>query len=443
MKTKLLSLSFLIGSLAAHAGPPEKYIRCDGEIDIPYVENSQGVFFDKECDTVYVMPPVAGDIRLSSLIPANPQYCDRILSISDEIVDLSKRIDAILAPSNPGSGGPLGNWGSAGRAKPELTEEQLALLDKYRDRQEKLEERLYKYRNYDGGLANIELRLNQNSILKSYKDKLPKKTVTALPLQIAFLTFNKLNNGKLEMPLVNSVNVPGLKVSASQSGGFEIADTDSVVMGGGLSGQVQMSLLGVCQMYDRQAKEIRVPNPREFAKILNANMSFAYNLQVRAHYTAQYNLGAFVSRIATQETTGGFFRSEIVNKLIEDRHSEDWFVFDGKFEDPSMRKENLEAEVKAQVIGRVFANAKALGFGGSTQVPDALVSKPHGAAVGAEELQKCPYIYCQIGAGVLRFADAVFGSDSAMQAFISNNSFWAKDDVESSMAFTYRGTTLF
>lgn len=432
-KIILCMLTCLLGSMAI-ASMPHKYIRCSSEMKVPSVQGSAGIFFSEDCGTAYVLPPINGKITFNKFLPAAglDLACARSKSAMEESEFLETQIRKVLYGSNLGAVS-TGNDPLFPNDVIEprvLTDEEWAQYDKLSDRRRRIIEDLAPYSKMHGAYVNLDFNLDWARIVEKYQNLMPKVRVVAMPLDWSVLSFRAAKSAEGNLGTIAALDVAGIK-KAPDGSAFEIQDDDSILFGGGATGAMTINALGAC----------KIKSISQVKAAISINVTYGYSLGIRSRYTAKYNLGAFVKRIRESERKGGMFSSKTVTRLIEDRSSTDWFEFDGEFEDASFKTQDLEKEVKKQLLDRVIETARALGFGTQTPGLAMMAGGPHGAQVAADSLDKCPHVYCMIASGALRFTDAVFGSDSATDVFISNNNFWGGDSVTSDVAFKYIGTS--
>ena len=454
--TRLLILMATVAWATANATPPTLYNKCSNiKINIP--KGGAGVFFSDDCKTAYVLPPAKGQLTISGMSPTtNLQSCTAMNSLYaarnaqlERLKDLAQQLTPAPTPAPVSGGGsdlfpnpppPTPNPGSnAGEADllQQLTAIQSAVTQ--------LDKDLANYAGIAGITAEALFIADQNKMVSAYQNANPQLHFEALPISQARLNFvHKASTSAGEQNGLLSVDVAGLSAMPD----FSSADPNAqgVIFGGAMSGQIVLSLTGACPMYDEQTQKLKVDKvtDQNLGAYFSASVTYMYNLMANRSYTASYNIAQFFHRLQTSESSGGFFSSSTVNKLIVEKNSSDWFKFQSTSEDPrNQYDDSLEETVKAQLIDRVFKQVAMLSTGPADAAPALTTPKPDGAEVAAQNLQKCPYVYCQIGAAVLEVANAIFGSSSAVSEYIQNNNFWASDQASESKMLPFLGTIVF
>lgn len=456
MKNLVFTFAFFIGAQAWAV--PTLYNSCK-DIKITPVPNGNGVFLSQDCQTAYVLPPLTGTVAIDGMAPTmNMKRCpvlNSYLSImksqAERLEKLSKRLDGSGAsPGSPIGGGstlfpgkPADGGGSAGSTA-ELEKEILDTKKLFADINDTVKE----YWEMEGTYGTANFTSDQQALVAAYQEKNPGISFVAMPISIAKLyLLRKTSQNTASLPAVISFDVPGSAIPIAVYPKTETpAEDGGVIFGGALTGQMVLSLVGACPYYDVKNDRMITEHltGKDLSKYMAANVSYAYNLSVNRAYTAKYNLASFFRRLETSESKGGFFSSKTINRLIVEKNSKDWFEFKSNVEDGRHDfDQSLEATVKAELIDRVFKQINLLAVGPGEQAPGLSTPNPNGAEVGAKNLRKCPYVYCQVGAAVLDIANAIFGSSSSVSEFIQKNDFWAVDDVSESKALPFLGTVNF
>jgi hypothetical protein len=211
------------------------------------------------------------------------------------------------------------------------------------------------------------------------------------------------------------------------------------------SGQIGFSLVGICPYY--RASTDSFPSKmtgKDLAANMVANVRYVYELQAERRYKVTYNMGAMLRRLQTSETHNGFFTTSAVNRLIVQRSSSEEFDIQVESEDGRWQYDETMAQtLKAQLLDRAFKDLGLLAENTPATGPVAGAPKANGADVAANEIGKCPYVYCQIASGVLRIASAVFGGSNEMNEYINSVDVKKTETSEDRRMLSYHGTVNF
>jgi hypothetical protein len=457
-----LSLTSAFVSIPALA-TPAIFNECAKDVKIVPVPGGNGVFLDKDCKTGYVLPPSVGSIALSQIAPtSNLEMCPILQNSiavlnaqSERLAALAERLKkkSVPPPSNNDSGGLGGgsvlfpappeapnNPGSDTHDGDQINQELSRLLKSFGETMAAVKE----YWQLQGATASFTFINDQQKLVAAYQARNPKIHMEAMPVYDTRFNLIRQVGAQAQLPAVIGLGVAGENIPSSSAQGGPNEGV-SVPFGSALSGQLSLSLTGACPFYDFNKKAM--PEKIAGAKLsayLAGGVSYTYYLASERSYWAKYNLGAFARRVQSSESHGGFFSSSTANKLIVEKDSHDWFQFKSLSDDPRhLFEENLRTTVKAELIDRVWKQIALVTVGGPEQAPAISTPKANGAEVGASQLQKCPYIYCQIGAAVLTVADAIFGSSNAVAEFISTNDHWSEETVTETSMFPFTQTVAF
>jgi hypothetical protein len=425
-------------------------------VRIQPVPNGAGVYLSQDCRTAYVLPPLKGSFQIAGMtVNENLRMCPAVESYMQVVSDQAARIQKISAALRAASGadeGDSGDDGSVlfpGKPKPapangEETTDLLARLKEAEDIFREVHETMKDYWQVEGSVGQGVMSAEQMALVDAYQKRNPGLRFLPMPISAAGLHFVRRVGGTDSLPVVLNFTVPGAAIPGDGTTGG--TGEGSVMFGGILSGQLTLSLLGACPYYDVGSGRMKTQklDGRSLAPYFTANVAYTYNLAAGRAYTASYNLASFFRRLQTQQSSGGFFSTSTVSRLIVEKNSTDWFRFTSHSDDPRQEfEDSLRSTVKAELIDRAFKQIALLAVGPGESAPALITPKANGASAAAGELHKCPYLYCQIGAGILDVGNAIFGKSEAVSEFIQRNDFWAKDDVSETKMLPFQGSTTF
>jgi hypothetical protein len=449
------SFSFICALLfvcSTGSAQPTLFNDCQ-DIPIHPVPGGAGVFFSDDCKTAYVLPAATGSLTITGMTvsenlrrcPMFESYTSIMAQQADRLEKLAKQISASGVDTSENDSTLFPGPASGGSSI--SAEDMQQLLKDFEDVKKlnvDINDTIKDYLQLEGSTAQGILNADQTEMVNAYEKANPSIHMVALTVEDAHLHINKRVAGiSAGLPAVLEFSVPGRH--ADDPGGDPGGEAHSL-FGGIVSGQLVLSLVGACPYYDATTHRMKVDHldGQSLAPYFNANVDYWYGLAVNRSYHAEYNMGEFISRIQSSESHGGFFTSSTINKLIEEKDSHDWFTFkansqDGRFDFADALRET----VKAQLIDRALRQIQMMSLGSGTAAPGFSTPGADGASVAAENLRKCPYIYCQVGAAVLDVANAIFGGSEAVAEFIQNNNHWQKDDVSETQMLPFLGSTVF
>lgn len=467
MKT-ILFLSMMAAAVPAFASVPVKYNDC--HVDIKSVPNGNGVYMSEDCQTAYVLPPVAATASIRALASSeNLRLCPALTNVDNSIVSLTSALDRLTAGlqapvAQPESDGPSGTGPiqvTAGPA-PQMNAQQAAdmktLAKEITDEFTDLMSSRSPFTKLQGSIGTFLYSMQMQELVDAYRAANPKIHFEAMPIQRSYLSFERVNKPDfVDGNAVMSLSVPGmgrmpkeldtsifLPASVKGQGPTQAVQPDDAttrIFGGSLAGGIELSLTGACPYSDPSTHKMPVQlSEHDLTGYLHANVQYAYALQATRSYHASYNLSIMVKKILETKTEGGFFSSKTLRSFVDDEQTNDWFTYKSDSQDPSLDYPYIVQDIKGQLIDRVLRDVNAVKVGGPVAEQGVADPQPDGASAAAKALHQCPNFYCQAAGFVLDVADAIFGSKQATNSFIQNNNYWGHEDVTESVMLEYYGS---
>ncbi|MBC87593.1 MAG: hypothetical protein CL677_10500 [Bdellovibrionaceae bacterium] len=457
MKTLfLITLALLVNTQWATASEaPAMFTDCADRVHIRAPENSAGYYFSESCNTVYVLPPLRGDIEVSRPTrTTNTRLCSLVNTAIDsnkyyekKVKKINKKIERLQRSQS--SNNSLDPW-TIGEPSDDLDDDLIA-DDPVEEEIDRLNEKLRnaikiliadnkEYSSIEGPKMTMTVLADTMSLVEEFKRKNRGINFQPMPISKGVLSFINSSTNTGEAKAALSWGVAGLNVDSGFFTGLKPGDlaqpavtTNShVLFSGAVTGQVVLSLIGACPFVDESGSMPEAIDARDMAGYLATSVDYTYNVMVNRSYEAEYNLSELFKRIQKQSRKGGFFSSKTIHSLVVEQNSEGWFKFKSLSEHPNHEFDAALAQtVKAQLIARALQTIGAVPVG-QNEAPGLLAPGEHGATVIADGLKKCPHIYCQAAGFVLGGLDAVFGSSSAVSNFIHTNNRWQKETVSES-----------
>lgn len=277
-----------------------------------------------------------------------------------------------------------------------------------------------------------------------------------MPVDMAYLSINETkpdDNEAAVMPAVRRLTAVGVtkmpllldpKLIAQNKDLLPQSAPDGAkIFGGALSGAIDLSTTGACAV-SKATGSATVFNMSDVKDYVAASSVYAYQVQVKRRHKIVFHMHEFIKIVHEQTKRGGFFSSSTVDSLTDERLHTEVFDFiaeseDGRFEYP----DSYVKEAKKEFIDRALADIIALKTGSPSAVMSLIDPGKNGAGVIGDELQKCPHLYCQIGAAGFRVLDAIFGSSTAVSSLVKSLDVDRVETVKESKMVPVYGTTAF
>tara|TARA_B100001248_G_C27399538_1_gene468934 strand:- start:3071 stop:4717 length:1647 start_codon:yes stop_codon:yes gene_type:complete len=182
------------------------------------------------------------------------------------------------------------------------------------------------------------------------------------------------------------------------------------------------------------------------AKYFNAQFKYRYDVASLAGYSVHYNLKQMYEVIKRSGSSGGFFRKRRWTSIH--RNSEYKALVSVDFNSESVKglseemKHQIRTEERNFAIERLFREFMTIANNeGQIPSPSVESSGENGASVAANEIGKCPYWQCQAASGVLKIADAIWGSTKASNHFKDEREFQYDLEVNDQRMFRQTGSS--
>jgi hypothetical protein len=452
---KKMILPLMIFSPAVFAGPPVKDAACAQKMQLKHPANAAGIYFDAECKTAFVLPPQVSDVKLSNLAStALAQQCVTFNAILKNQQDSAEYLDRAMNP-----GGKVPERTSVGSELDDLMNEdapmsqvdleaRLKLMDQFTTLALKFQDLIGKFKDVPAANVTLSFRVPWDNLINKYAELNTGHGLEfrRMPLDAAYLTFNREISKIGSAPAVLAYDIPGVMSMGQNSLGSTSANPQHQTLLGGesYSGQVVLSLVGACPLYDKVTRSISSgASAKSLSSYLNASLSFTYGLQVNRKYSVHYNLALLVKRIHEKSSSGGFFSTKTHIKDINNSDATDWFELKNESNDSRYSHELLVSELKADVMNRAIRDIAMMSGFKPEDAPQVAARSQNGAQAGADALQKCLHVYCQAGSLALNVLDSIFGSSAAVSTYINDRNVRVDDRVEERKMIQFYGSTIF
>lgn len=438
----------LLSSMVSTAGLAQAVLSqtCDISSKIKLPANSSGFYMSADCKTAYILPPEIGTVSISGISESSSlQRCDELDAILKNMKALSKRItSANLSISQdtprPQAPAPQG-WGTGiGSSTPtpapvpnqstELPKTEAEIVALLEQRQQVAKELMEEFGSTPAAVVQLNYKSGYGELLNQTR-KLNSSlglNISALPLSNTHFSFR-------------SPDFKTSSVSMALSSGFPVLPTD--LMNGSTSGSVELSLLGACPLRGYGDRLPRRITASKIAPLMVAAMSYEYELISTSKYKASYHKGGLAKKIKEFSTKGGFFKTSSASKLTTSAKSESWFNYESYCDDSRAcepaHQENI-ISIKQRLMDEVLSNITLVKIGYELQPTAAATPGRNGSSVAAEEVKKCPHIYCQAAGAVLSIASASLSETSKTDSYINKETHWVEETEVTKKPFKHFGS---
>lgn len=450
MKSKIWAVAALSAWLPLSSNAvPVKFPECAKHVNYNEVPGGRGAVFNDDCTVLYVLPPPVGSLSISGYktsaelgsrcqrlsiidrettdlekISANETV--RLKKLSDKRLEMQENLDLGLVPVG------------------ETPESMQAKIDQMMDQMDKIRDRIVKYQEQNNkkkldfakepaGRGQFSIMNPMAEILQAYKKANPKLRVVPMPIDQAFLSVNEIkpeDSNLAAMPWILSLRAVGigsLPMLRDPALLLQFKDLNpgsapegSKIFGGALNGELVVGNLGACAVSSALGSRNSF-TASDIKPYVTASVAYSYQVQVQRRHKLSYDFKELVRVLHEQTKRGGFFSTETLNRVIDERSLDSWIQFDVSSDDT--RFEYTDAyvrEVKKEFIDRALAQIVALKMGSPAAVLALIEPGKNGAGTISEELGKCPNIYCQIGAAGMNVLNSIFGSSTQTAELIKS-----------------------
>jgi hypothetical protein len=473
MKIVNLFLIAAVGMAAWESGAvPVKFPECANSVSVTDVPGSAGYVLNEDCAVLYVLPALRGQLsvdgyRANRDIERKCAWLSNAEADSDDlqglIRDSTKRLQAIMQEreeleENLREGLiPVGQTRETVRTRiKELLEDSDNERARIRKWQKENDEDKLRVANEIGGQGRFTLQSESAAVLEAYRKANPRLRVLPMPLDQAYLSINEVKPGDYDsalMPAVLAMRAVGVtkmpllldpKLIAQNKDLAPAAAPDgSKIFGGAMSGAIDLTTVGSCAVSQAagSAPSFKMSDLKDYVA---ATATYSYQVQVKRRHKVVFHFHEFIKLIHEQSKRGGFFSTKTVNSLIDERRHTDWIDFvvdsqDGRYE----YSDAYVKEVKKDFIDRALADVVALKTGSPNTLLALIEPGQNGAGAIGDGLQKCPHLYCQIGAAGFKVLDSIFGSSQAVSQLLKTVDIDKTESVTETKMVPAYGTSSF
>ncbi|APJ04821.1 hypothetical protein [Silvanigrella aquatica] len=312
-----------------------------------------------------------------------------------------------------------------------------------------------KYVNLEGLTANMIFKVNSDELVSSFNNSNQHLKITwqQMPIKEALFSASLKDTSSLpdssisavidsKIPGIKSQNLSNIDINSNLPSLNEQNNSSSYPFGS-VSGFVRLNLNGACVYYTNVNTPAPGSNINNISANISMNVTYTYQAKLNRYFLARYNLKNMVSKIENKSTSGGWFTSQTLHSIVENKNSNDWFEikFGGDYSYTQEEQNEITREEKALLIDRALRQFAVFNAGST---PPSLISPPpSGVMYASNGLQKCYHLYCQIGSLVLGTVGSIFGSSNALATFQAKSNIWVENRVEGFQIQDRSGTLTF
>ena len=405
-----LVTSIMISAPLAWAGPALS-TSCPVAAQIITPSGAGSYYLSKDCHTVYILPPAKGFAKVvGTAAIKNLEDCDEIDSYQEALSKVDDQINQVL-------GNPQGKDSELQVLFKKRQEVQSAFGNGQIAKEEALD-------------VNLIFDLNISQSVQRYQDWNPNLHLNFVPIAAKNLQVNW-----------NGSNPTPADLPAAISN-YISADSHGQIGTGSFNALTRLPLATMCSLADPFTGQLPTKlNYSQMAGTLAASVSYDYEIQATYTYAATFELAELASQIKSVSSSGGFFSTSTMSELLTNKDSSSWFKLNVTCDDSRVCEQvalDKALQIKTDLMKQVLDQI-ALLQGGSFQAGGAGEPGKDGAAVAADGLRKCPYVYCQVGAVVLDVANSTFGGTNKTDSFIASHHGWQSQNISESIPVAFKG----
>lgn len=287
-------------------------------------------------------------------------------------------------------------------------------------------------RNDPGAMMSILISSEQTALVKKFREMNPNLGVQFMEMPIADvnLSFTQIKDGVASgYPTLLKANINGVNVNADRSMTSVPFQSDSsnqtVAFGAAVGGSVTINRFAACQLPSSRdygtsptAARRRV---KDIAGLIAGTSIYRYELAVSRKIKIHYNEKQLYCLIKKQSSSSGLFRSSSSSKITETSQLNQWLSISIENEDSGFDfadRDTLLMDLRSEMLDRALMKV-ATSYLSKERAQLVAPEAPRADGM-ANELRKCPNLYCQAGAMVLNLGSALFGGTSSSSSTCEN-----------------------
>jgi hypothetical protein len=283
----------------------------------------------------------------------------------------------------------------------------------------------------EGARAGISFNSNWDNNINTLRELNPGFDFKKISTQNAVITTN--------IAELNSIPSGGAILGYQIGGTYSEGKLILPAYPENMSGNVRLSLLGTCPVLHPEAFDISFPNSSDQMKY-GMTVAYEYPTAFLTEASVKYNMHKMYQKIVSSGSKGGFFKSKSWTSteertFFQDSFSVKWIEQDSGNSLSDEQKDNLEREMRNNVLGRLAAIGLPAYANAGLLVAPPTVPKT-GATVISESLYRtCPGNYYCVGAAItMDVLQSIFGSSTTsasytnvQDAFLEEN--WSRSKI--------------
>jgi hypothetical protein len=288
-------------------------------------------------------------------------------------------------------------------------------------------------RSDPGGMMSITISSEQTALVKKFRElnaNLSNVQFMEMPLSDVSLSFTQIKDGVASgYPTLLKANINGVTVNADNSMTpipfSSESSNQTVAFGAAVGGSLTINRFAACQLPSASdygsssaAAQRRV---KDIAGLLTGTATYRYQLGVSRKIKIHYNEKQLYCLIKKQSSSSGLFRSSSSTSITETSQLNQWLSISVESEDTGFdyaNRETLLMDLREEMLDRALMKV-ATSYLSKERAQLVAPEAPRADGM-ANELRKCPNLYCQAGALVLNLGSALFGGTSSSSSTCEN-----------------------
>lgn len=336
-RIRAILLSFLISlglalPTSSHA-LPQLTPKCAVKVSQPPADSDEGklnigYLLSEDCKTIYVLPPLHGLARLTAIsTTASVAQCAGIASVTEAANQAARNLSSLQAKVGA----------AMDRGDTALVNTLMPLEPAFRASFTGTNDVLAPFASIEGATASILLTTPYSKLLSKYSNLNPDLTVQKLPIKGGYLTVNvkipdpldpfnataAVRSATLEVKSIGTVAGGAINKGLSDFNIVSPDGTSTINFSDSSTGQIRLSLFGVCPFYDSSKKVlIDYDFTKRGASLLaymGATYTYYYPVQTKGRYKLKYDVDviAEICQRLVETKTGEISATALAANIFE------------------------------------------------------------------------------------------------------------------------------
>jgi hypothetical protein len=280
-------------------------------------------------------------------------------------------------------------------------------------------------RSEPGAQMSIVVSSEQTELTKRFRELNKSLNVqfTEMPLTGVNLSFTQITDGvasgypTLLKAIINGVPV-GADSTLNRVPFGPGSSSQEIVFGAAVGGSLTINRFAACQLPSPgdygTSNASRLRQIKDIAGLFSGTATYRYQLGVSRKVRIQYNEKQLYCLIRKQSSSSGLFRSSSSSSITESSHASQWLSINVESEDTGFdfaNRDTLLMDLRSEMLDRALMKVATSYL--SRERAQLVAPEAPRADGMANEIRKCPHLYCQAAALALNLGSALFGGTSS------------------------------